>query len=259
MAALRSAWERTAPEALHRFARQAKHVCLTIRQAEPQSLQVSGFQDRALEPVGGDPREVSISSGRFLEPWLFELAGVVVDESRDPVQDFEIKTFSDWTVVETDCLTCEDGSFRIRTNSIICYYEVHANSKAIFTKQVDSNWADKQTNERVVMSNGHNVVGTVAGKAIGTNVGEGDVQIQLERFPSPDYTHFKQNSGDAMIASTIVEPDGSFRLSHVADESYKLVTTHFGHVVDARPVVVDKKNVIVAPIELPPLTFPFGC
>jgi len=32
-----SAWERTAPEALPRFAMQAKHLCLAIRQAEPAS------------------------------------------------------------------------------------------------------------------------------------------------------------------------------------------------------------------------------
>ena len=188
-----------------------------------------------------------------LEPWLFELAGVVVDESGDPVQDFEIKTFSDWTVVETDCLKCEDGSFRIRTNSIISYFEVHANNKAIFTKQIRSNWAENKTNERVVMSNGHEVVGTVVGKVMGTNAGQCDVQIELKRFLPQSDSHFMPRSGDAMIASTTVGPDGSFRLNHVADGTHILATSYFGHVVNARPIVVDKKNVIVAPIELPPL------
>ena len=188
-----------------------------------------------------------------LEPWPFELAGVVVDESGDAIQEFEIKTFSNSTDVETDRFQRNDGSFRIRAHSTISYFEVHANNKAIYSKQIDSNWAENKTNERVVMSNGHEVVGTVVGKVIGPNAGPSDVQIQLERFPSPDYTHSKQYSGDAMVASTIVGPDGSFRLNHVAGGSYKLVTSYFGHVVNTRPIVVDKTTVTVGTIELPPV------
>lgn len=184
-----------------------------------------------------------------LEPWLFEFAGVVVDESGDPLKDFEIKTFADWTIVETDCFKCKDGSFRIRANSIISYFEVLANNKAICSKQIRSNWVENRTNERVIMSNGHEVVG----KIIGLNAGPSDVQIELKRFPSQGDSHFMPDSGDTLVANTIVEPNGSFRLNHVADGTYILVTSYFGHVVNARPIIVDKKNVIVAPIELPPL------
>lgn len=188
-----------------------------------------------------------------LEPWPFELAGMVVDESGDPIPEFQIKTFFNWNDVDTERFHCADGAFRIRANSEIAYFEVYANNKAIFSKKLDWNWPEDQPNELVVLTDGVEVVGSVIGYANGTGTGQFDVQVELERFPSHAASHLMQHSGDTRVASMTTQPNGSFRFNNIADGSYKLVTTYFGQVINARPIVVDKLKVLVDPIALPPL------
>ena len=190
-----------------------------------------------------------------LEPLRFELAGVVVDESGNPVSEFEIKTLSNWTDVESDRFQNENGAFRIRAKSSISYFEVHAKNKGVFSKHIESNWDENQTNERVVLSTGIEIDGAVVEKDMegNANAVQSHVQIELERLPTQIGSHFLQDFGHGVLASTKASPNGSFRFNHVADGSYKLVTSYFGHVVNTRPVVVNKKNVVVSPIELPPL------
>ncbi len=189
----------------------------------------------------------------LLTPYPFELVGTVVDEAGEPVQEFEITTYANWTDVETYRFHCEKGSFRVTDDSSIFNFEVRAKNKGIFSKQIQSNWAEAQPSELVILPNGFEIAGSVLGMTNGTTARNRDVQVELKRLPSQSAPYDARFSSDAVVASTTIEPDGSFRFSHIANGFYSLVTTYFGHVVNVRPVVVDTSNILVGRIELPPL------
>jgi hypothetical protein len=201
------------------------------------------------ESVGLNSCDENIS----LEPWPFELVGTVVDESGEPVQEFEIKTYSNWIDVETHSFLCEKGSFRITDDKSIVSFEVHAKDKGIFSKQIQSNWAETPLSEHVIMPNGFDIAGSVLGKAVISNGARSEVRIELTRLTSKYDKYEVQYAGRASVADTTVDQNGSFRFSHIANGTYLLVTSYFGHVINTRPVVVNNSNVLVSPIELPPL------
>ena len=188
-----------------------------------------------------------------LDPYPFQLVGTVVDESGEPVKEFEIKTYSNWTDIETYRFHGEKGSFRVTDNNPIVKFEVHAKNKGLFSKELQLNWAEEQPNEVVILPNGFEISGNVLGKASVPNGGQSSLRIDLKRITSKKDTYEMQYAGHAKIASTTAESDGSFHFSHIANGTYTLETTYFGHVVNKRPVVVDKIDVVVSPIKLPQL------
>ncbi len=188
-----------------------------------------------------------------LERCPFELVGTVEDETGEPVQEFEITTFSNWRDGRIHTFQCEKGTFRITDEKPFVNFEVHARNKGVFLKQNQSNGDETQLSERVILPNGFEITGSVLQKAALPNGGRSEVQIELKRLTSKNDKYEIEYAGHASVASTTSDQNGSFRFSHIANGSYSLLTSYFGHVVNIRPVVVSNSNVLVGRIELPPL------
>ena len=207
---------------------------------------------------GWQPESVELSdcdNDITLEPWPYELAGKVVDESGEPVQDFEIDSYSGWVDVETYRFQDENGLFRIGGDSPSFHFSVHAKNKGVFSNLDLSVWDEEQPIELVVLPTGFEVKGTIIETGNLARIGPSQVQMELRRLPAHSDSYFDttSNSRFAIVANSAVGPDGSFQFNHVSNGIYKLVTSYCGLVVNTRPVVVDEKNVLIAPIELPRL------
>ncbi len=199
------------------------------------------------ESVGLSDRNIDIR----LAPSPYKLSGYVVDETGMPVREFEVKTLSKWTNVETHLFSSDNGWFRIRLDGSILKYAVRAKGKGIFDKQFIDSWDVEEqtetdwTHQRVTLTDGFCVTGTIKGSR--TELSNVSIALRpIRLFEIYDDNPF-------LCDQTQTGENGVFRFDHISHGTYTLVTSYFGRVVNTRPIVIESKNLRVDHIDLPPL------